>query len=182
MVAVPRQSEQYLLDAGCGRGGTAAYLQAGGWGQVTGIDLDADSIKEAAAAYPGIAFRACDIYQLEQQLEPGFALVTLFNVLYALDDQRRALGALARVARPAARLVILDYIDRRLTEGDEAGQLSQGFLPNPPKPAEIEDSLVDAGWQLESLVSIDERYERWYSQLVAKIEAKRGEIEALAGA
>ncbi|MCP4315878.1 MAG: class I SAM-dependent methyltransferase [Hyphomicrobiales bacterium] len=32
MADLPKDAGQELLDAGCGRGGTAAYLQAHGWG------------------------------------------------------------------------------------------------------------------------------------------------------
>src|SRR5882757_7145308 len=44
------------LDAGCGRGGTAAFVKKQGWADVTAFDIDAVSIAEARTNYPEIAF------------------------------------------------------------------------------------------------------------------------------
>ena len=54
---LPKSPAQKILDAGCGRGGTAAYLYRAGWGQVTGIDIEAESIDRAREALSRNFFR-----------------------------------------------------------------------------------------------------------------------------
>jgi SAM-dependent methyltransferase len=51
---LPKTPTQQVLDAGCGRGGTAAYIQRAGWGKVTGIDIEGESIQRGRDVYPEI--------------------------------------------------------------------------------------------------------------------------------
>jgi len=53
---LPKSRTQNVLDAGCGRGGTAAYVYHAGWGRVTGIDIEAESIVRARCRSPRIVF------------------------------------------------------------------------------------------------------------------------------
>jgi len=48
---IPKEPKGLLLDMGCGRGGTAHYVQGRCWGNVTGADIDADSIEYAVKKY-----------------------------------------------------------------------------------------------------------------------------------
>lgn len=98
LAAVPKKPDRLVLDAGCGRGGTADYMQRNGWGWVTGIDAEARSIAHAREAYPNVQFCVRDICEAGRQLTPSYEVVTLFDVLYALTDQTRALAALAAVS------------------------------------------------------------------------------------
>ena len=96
---VPKNPERAILDAGCGRGGTAAYMQRNRWGQVTGIDREPRSIAHARDTYP---------------------------------------------------------------------EVRQSTLPA-------------TGWEVRRAETITAHYERWYTNLVAKIGAKRAAIEDLVG-
>ena len=49
---IPKDPNRTLLDVGCGLGGTAAYLQNNGWGQVSGIDKDPQMIEHVQRHYP----------------------------------------------------------------------------------------------------------------------------------
>lgn len=180
LAKTPKDPARHLLDAGCGRGGTAAYMQAKGWGRVTGFDIDGDSVEGARAAYPDVTFFACDLLRLPERLGPDFALITLFNVLYAIPDQATALGALAAAAAPGAELLLFDYT---LPEGapDRQGESIRPFMPAPLKPDSLPGLLAGAGWALQDFEDITAAYIRWYQDLVAKIAAKRSAIEALAG-
>ena len=42
--ALPKDPDRQVLDLGRGRGGTAAYVQRHGWGRVTGVDIDAETL------------------------------------------------------------------------------------------------------------------------------------------
>src|SRR4051812_38590183 len=79
----PKRPEQLLLDVGCGRGGTANYVQAQGWGRVVGVDAEPDSIARAQQVYPAIEFRACDVVDAASVLDGPFDVIYLFNSFYA---------------------------------------------------------------------------------------------------
>ncbi len=177
---VPKRADQNLLDAGCGRGGTSAYLQQHGWGQVTGIDVEADSIAYACRTYPDVRFLVCDLHEIAGAVGREFNAICMFNVFYALPDHIAALRALRATALPGAALMIFDYVDRgsyrrRPTEGGH-------FLANPPLRSRLPETLTAGGWQERAIDDIDDDYRRWYVALVERIEAKRAAIEALAGA
>jgi SAM-dependent methyltransferase len=181
LAELAKDPERRILDAGCGRGGTAAYMQEHGWGRVTGIDIEPNSIAYASTTYPAARFECCDIGDVAKHVPDDFGLVTLFNVLYALPDQAAALRALASRAKPDARLMIFDYVDPgRYTEAPlRDGEIP--FLPNPPMLADLSELLQSGGWRLQSVTDLNDDFARWYAALVAKIEARREAIETLAG-
>ena len=179
---LPRDGERALLDAGCGRGGTADYMQKNGWGRVTGVDIEPDSIREAERAYPDIRFEAGDIADLGQRYAGYFDAVTMFNVLYAIPDHDRALSALAEAARPGATLVIFDYEDPGGYADHAIMEGGAGFLANPMAAARIADVLVDTGWSVTGRCDITDAYVGWYRRLVDRIRTRRADIEALAQA
>lgn len=181
MDAIPRDQDRHLLDAGCGRGGTAAYLHSHGWGQVTGADIDAPSIAEAQASYPGLNFINCDIRDVGQHVDNKFEVITLFNVLYAVPDQQNALRALACVAAASAVLAIFEYVNIGGYPVDALIDAGGPFLPHPPSASELKAMLAASGWEITSFRGVNDEYARWYVALVDKIKAKRAGIESLAG-
>jgi SAM-dependent methyltransferase len=182
MASVSRMSTQRILDAGCGRGGTAAYLQTHGWGSATGFDIEPKSIVYAQETYPDATFACCDIYDVAAHVPADFDVITLFNVLYALPDQSGALRALASRAKPKARLVLFDYVDLGGYRSAPLMDAGGPFLPQPPPKADLPSLLEAGGWRLASVDDLTADYARWYAALIAKIEAKRADIETLAGA
>ena len=46
--SIPKVSDRWMLDVGCGRGGSADYIRRNGWGHVEGIDRDAESLRLCA--------------------------------------------------------------------------------------------------------------------------------------
>jgi trans-aconitate methyltransferase len=72
---LPKREDQHCLDAGCGRGGTAALVQFNRWGQVTGLDIDAETISSAAAAYPDVKFAAADVTRAGELFPARFDLI-----------------------------------------------------------------------------------------------------------
>lgn len=181
MRTIPKERDQRILDAGCGRGGTAAYMQAHGWGQVTGVDIEPKSIDYARQTFPCLTFACCDIHDVAAHVPAQFDVATLFNVLYALPTQEVALRALASQANANARLVIFDYIDLGRYGDAPIMDAEQPFLPNPLKEADLPRILSEGGWRLRSAEDLTDDYARWYAALVAKIVAKRNAVEALAG-
>jgi SAM-dependent methyltransferase len=181
MAPVAKDAGRRILDAGCGRGGTAACMQAHGWGRVTGIDIEPMAIDYASAAYPQATFLHGDINEVAKRFEEAFDVVTMFNVFYALPDHAAALRALASVSAPGAQLVIFDYVDPGRYRDAPMMDGDIPFLPNPLPLAGLSERLARGGWRLQSVADLNADYVRWYAALVAKIEAKREPIEALAG-
>src|SRR5438874_1042531 len=77
-----KNTHRTILDAGCGLGGTANFIQQNGWGKVTGIDIEFDSIMYAKEVYPDIPFYQCDILDVYQKLNTKFDIICLFNTFY----------------------------------------------------------------------------------------------------
>lgn len=182
MAPVAQHRAQHILDAGCGRGGTAAFLQSHGWGGATGIDVEPQSIAYARETYPDVTFVCCDIYDVAVHVPGKFDVITMFNVLYALPDQPRALRALASRAETQAKLVLFDYVDLGGYADAPLMDAGRPFLPNPLPRADLGRLLDEGGWRLTSADDLTGDYGRWYEALVAKIEAKREAIEMLGGA
>jgi SAM-dependent methyltransferase len=181
MASVPQERTQRILDAGCGRGGTAAYLQSHGWGRATGIDIEPKSIAYARETYPEVTFDCCNIHDVAAYVPGEFDVITLFNVLYALPDQEGALRALASRAKTQAGLVLFDYVDLGGYRSAPLMDAGAPFLPNPPLKADLARILEEGGWRLRSVEDLTGDYARWYEALVAKIKAKREGIETLGG-
>jgi SAM-dependent methyltransferase len=179
---VPKHPRQSILDVGCGRGGTIAFLRRNGWGQIAaGIDRDGDSIEYARANYPGIQFEACDVLEVSRALARRFDVIYMLNAFYAFDAQREALAALRQVAQAGARLVIFDYSDLGGLARDPLVVNAGKIVPHPIEMSRIPDDLAVAGWKLDSAEEVNEQYRRWYGDLISRIERKRAEIVALGG-
>ena len=175
--SIPKNPEQWLLDVGCGRGGSADYLRRNGWGRVEGIDCDSDSIEYARATYPEIGFHVCNVLEVPRTVTRTFDVIYMLNAFYAFDHQRDALAGLRKVAKPGAALVIFDY-----TVGAKAGDTPNPMMPHAIRLSEIEAMLRDAGWEPGSVEDLNADYERWYAGFVERIQVKRGEIEKIGGA
>jgi SAM-dependent methyltransferase len=182
---LPRQPDQSVLDAGCGRAGTAAYVQQHAWGRVTGFDLDAESIAGAQIAYPDLRLFACDMLAAPPTIGPhqpaGFDVIYLLSAFYAFPDQSAALRALRSLARSGARLALLDYTD---ADGQFASSPpgSMRFRHwHPLHPSALHDDLAAADWRLDSVADLTPDFHRWYAAFLQKIAARRTLLDAQFG-
>jgi len=181
MASVTKVPSNLILDAGCGRGGTADYLRRGGWGAVVGIDIEPTSIEAARQTYPECEFIACDVVDVDKRLDKKVDVICMFNAFYCFRDQSRALAALAAVAKCDTQMIIFDHVDLGGYQDLPIMDSGEPFLPNPPKLSEIEEFLSESGWATIRVEEIHESYIRWYTSLVSKIEAKHDEIVELGG-
>src|SRR5260370_41105031 len=94
---VPKNADSWLLDVGCGRGGSAEYLRRRGWGRVEGIDRDSESIEYARATYPEIGFQVSDVLDVPRTVTRTFDVIYMLNAFYAFDRQSEALAELRNV-------------------------------------------------------------------------------------
>src|SRR5262245_42371048 len=145
---VPRRTDQLLLDVGCGRGGTAKYVQDHGWGKVVGLDSEADSIARARRVYPGIEYHACDVVDAGAVMGRKFDVVYASNSFYAVGNQPQALAVLAQLAKASGHLIIFDYTDRDGYDDKPLMFDGEPFIPYPVRLSAIGDTLQQAGWEL----------------------------------
>jgi ubiquinone/menaquinone biosynthesis C-methylase UbiE len=175
--SIPNDPDSWLLDVGCGRGGTADYLRSNGWGHVEGIDRDNESIEYARVTYPEVTFHVCDVIDVPRTVTRTFDVIYMLNAFYAFDRQREALAELRKVAKPAAQLVIFDY-----TVGAKAGDAPNPMMPHAIRLSEIATVLREAGWEPGAIEDLNAEYARWYATFVERIQLKRAEIEKIGGA
>ena len=170
---LPKNADTPCLDAGCGRGGTAHYVQSRDWARVTGVDIDAESIVGAAAKYPDVEFRAGDIVTVGGMFSARFDVIYALNAFYAFPDQAQALRALADAAAPGAALAIFDYVDLGGYSATEFARISDNAHWKPMKLGRMPEMLSANGWVFEKIVDLNAEYLRWYEGLVERFAARR---------
>ena len=173
---LPKREAQDCLDAGCGRGGTAALVQSEGWGRVTGLDIDAETISFAAAAYPAVKFVAADITSAGQSFPAAFEIIYAFNAFYAFPDQKAALTALRFAAKPDAKLCLFDYVDRGGFKETPFATKPETRLWRPLSLSSLHVELGETGWEWSECLEISERYQAWYAELVGRFADRRDEL------
>ncbi len=175
--SIPKNSEHWLLDVGCGRGGSADYFHRHGWGHVEGIDRDNESIEYARATYPQVGFHVCDVLDVPRTVARDFDIIYMLNAFYAFERQRDALAALRKVAKPGTQLVIFDY-----TVGEKSqGTVNPALMPHAIRLSEIAAMLREAGWEPGAIEDLNAEYVRWYAAFVERIRHKQAEIEKIGG-
>lgn len=90
-----------ILDAGCGAGGTMAYLSR--YGTVVGIDISEEMVEHCRKM--GLPAHRASVAKLPFE-DQSFDLALCLDVLEHLHDDRAALEELKRVVRPGGLLVL----------------------------------------------------------------------------
>jgi len=180
LASIPKDPSRPVLDAGCGLGGTADYVQRGGWGRVTGFDIDAVSIAKAQESFPECSFAACDVARAGSHWPEAFDLIYSFNACYAFPDQAEALRQLALCAKSGATLLIFDYTDpeNNFQEADFYKR-ETATTWKPLHPPAFEQWTIAAGWESVSYIDLTGEYIRWYADFVSRIALRRPEILTL---
>ena len=97
---------QTALDAGCGVGYFAEFLQQMGL-RVTAFDARPENVAEARRRYPGIDFRVADAEELRPHELGTFDLVLCFGLLYHLENPLRAMR---RLRAMTARVLLIESV------------------------------------------------------------------------
>jgi ubiquinone/menaquinone biosynthesis C-methylase UbiE len=172
--SLPKQADRQLLDLGCGRGGTADYVRRHGWGEVTAVDIDAETLAEAPKQYPSVNFVVDDATKIGSRWQAKFDLLYLFNSFYAFPDQLEALRQMRTVAKVGAQLAIFEYTDVH-GEFSKYANEQQSFW-QPINLLSFSESLRIAGWELQQTEDISAQYLLWYQQLCARFAARKADI------
>jgi ubiquinone/menaquinone biosynthesis C-methylase UbiE len=157
---------QRVLDVGCGTGvdlpDMLARVQPGG--SVTGIDISAQAIAEAARRFadePAISAEVADVQALPFA-DASFDACRADRTFQHLAQPQEALAEIRRVLRPGGRLVVLEMkseLDlpeaereapwtRRLAELFPSQAEWQGWLPLLLPPLLARTGFVDVGMQV----------------------------------
>ena len=165
-----------VLDAGCGGGGTAAWIQGHGYGAVAGIDIDAETVRLAGERHPQVQVVAGDLQRAGDVLSGPFSLIYSMTALYAVPDQRAALAQLGALAAPGAELRLLEYADPHGRFAAATSGRSSYAWWRPLDPRRIHELLAGTGWALADSRDLGLEFERWYVDLCARIAARREAI------
>ncbi|MGK5532713.1 methyltransferase domain-containing protein [Streptomyces sp. URMC 129] len=97
-----------VLEAGCGVGAQTARLVAGSPGaEIVAVDVSADSLAQARARVPGVAWCHADLFDLPFA-DASFDHVFVCFVLEHLTDPARALTGLRRLLRPGGTITVIE--------------------------------------------------------------------------
>jgi SAM-dependent methyltransferase len=181
MKHVPKCRDKVIVDAGCGRGGTAEYIRKNGWGRIIGFDIEPTSIETARRAYPNVEFHVSDVSDADATIKIKADVICMFNAFYCFPDQARALRSLRKIAKPDSKLVVFDHVDRGGYDSGALMDAGSPFLPNPLELTELPILLSANGWTMDVVDEVHSEYIRWYAGLVSRIELRRVDIVAFAG-
>ena len=163
---ISRLTGRRILDTGCGRGGTADFVQRNGWGKVVGIDIDDESIRYAQLIYPEVEFHVCDVVHAGEKFSQSFELIYLFNAFYAFQDRYAAMLSLRKAAASGARLCLFDYI----CSHSQVVLPEAGLRQKPPTLEECAAILHKSHWKLIKTENLDDKYIQWYRNFLDRLE------------
>ena len=181
MAPVAKRPNQVVLDVGCGCGGTAHYLANRGWGTVTGVDIDAENIASARAAYPAQTFVCANVSDLTTAWQGCADVICLFTAFYAFPDQARALAQMRAVAADDATLVMLDYTCPASNPRLETLRAKRTGSWQPLRLDRAPAMFAAAGWRVETTLDLTPQFDRWYGELVRRILSAEDAIVEHAG-
>lgn len=143
--AVPDLAGRRLFDIGCGSGGLIQYLAARGVGVAGACDAYPQSLALVRRRLP-VPLVLVDEGRLPP-LGPGHSLLSLFDVLEHLDDDREMLRFLHSVLAPAGVLLVTVPAHPFLfNERDELAQHRRRY-----RRSELGEKLREAGFQVRLL-------------------------------
>jgi SAM-dependent methyltransferase len=165
-----------LLDAGCGGGGTAAWVQRSGLGAATGLELDAETARMARERHPELLIVEGDMQRAGDVLWGPFDLIYSMTAIYAAPDLDSVFRRLGELAAPGAELRLLEYADPQ--GGFEAAAADRSTMSwwRPLAPRDLPRVLSAAGWASVSTRDLHPEFVFWYADLCRRIAARRDDI------
>jgi len=174
--------DRRILDAGCGGGGTAVWVQEHGYGTVTGMEIDADTVLLARERHPEVAVVEGDLQTAAGVLAGPFDLVYAMTALHAAPDQPAVFAQLGALAAPGAELRLLEYSDPHGRFAAATRGHPSWMRWRPLVPSALSGTLAAAGRSLVELQDLGPELTRWYEDLCLRIVAKQELIEREFGA
>ncbi len=182
MKLIQKNTQNQILDVGCGLGGTANYIEKQGYGKVTGIDIDPSVLHTAKELYSHVRFELCDAnsaHSFFSQLR--FNVIYSFNAFFCFKTQKNCLTGFSEIAENNADLLLFDYTSpgyftQKSPFCDRTKESSASTLFAPINLDRIERDLFEANWQLNTIINLDAKYRIWYQSLILKMEQAKNEL------
>jgi SAM-dependent methyltransferase len=174
---LPRDRSRRVLDLGCGLGGTATLIADRGYGHVSGVDVDPDTIAYAQHTYPAQSFYCASASEISKVVSGTFDSIVMFNSFYCFPDQAQALRECRALAHGGTEMRIFDYstptwnIRARMF----CEQYARGYW-RPVVLDEVDERFEQNGWRITSRRDVTNEYRMWYRKLLLMIAAKRERI------
>ena len=176
MNKIKKSPKQYLLDVGCGLGGTAGYLQNKGWGNITGVDIDRKAIDHAKKHYPGVEFIQCAADKVTRSLKIKFDVICLFNAYFCFSNQTQCLNDFSKIAKPNGILALFDYSSPNKYKGinpfhDEKNK--------PFSPINLKSAITDFsknGWKIIEMINLTNHYISWYQNAINNLKIMKNTL------
>lgn len=174
--SIEKNPSRKILDVGCGKGGTAKFIQDHGWGIVTGIDIEHESVEFARITYPDVSFYCSDVVDIDKLLTEKFDIICMFNAFYEFPDQAAALRTLRNIAHDETILIIFDYIDLSAGASSLIVRNDRTRTTSPIELSSFNEISIRNGWLKDSYEDLTEEYKLWYQTLLKKIEKNKDKI------
>ena len=164
-------SDHLIADLGCGRGGPGQWVTSATGARLLGIDFSAVALEQATARASSLGLRCSyrsgtfDLTGLESaSLDGAFSI----DVIWAIPDKRAGFAEVARILKPDARFVFIDW-ERDLSP------------PGYPLPVSDHRPLLQAaGLEVEKHMysqHADDLRRKFYEKMIARQEELLGEID-----
>jgi SAM-dependent methyltransferase len=108
-----------VLDVGCGTGYFIDHWLQRRARRVTGLDVTEVSVERLRNRFPEAEFVCADIAEPNVDVGGTFDLISIFDVLYHIVDDKRfeqAVKNLSRLCHPGSRVIITDMFGKRTVE------------------------------------------------------------------
>jgi SAM-dependent methyltransferase len=176
---LPRDRSRRVLDLGCGLGGTAALIAEGGYGHVSGVDVDPETIAYARLTYPEQSFYCVSASEMSSVVGGPFDAIVMFNSLYGFPDQEQALRECRALAHAGTEMRIFEYSTPSWTA--QAREFCARYARGYWRPIVLDEAdacFERNGWRITSRRDLTHEYRVWYRGFRSTIEARRERIVA----
>jgi SAM-dependent methyltransferase len=138
-----------ICDLGCGPGQIARYLHRQGV-ETLGVDLSPRMVAEAQQLNPEIHFHQGDMLSLPDEDNSWGGIAAFYCIIHIPREQiAEALREMKRVLKPGGVLLVTFHIGQEIKHLDEWWEKPVNLDFAFYEPAEMEDWLHEAGYELE---------------------------------
>lgn len=109
-----------IADLGCGCGHTTEFLKNSGAGELIGIDLSPEMIRQASQANEDIKFEVGNMLALKTKAEEFAAVLAFYSIIhFTLEELERAFAEIHRVLKPSGQFLFSFHAGNEETHLDE---------------------------------------------------------------
>jgi SAM-dependent methyltransferase len=165
-----------ICDLGCGPGQIARYLHRQGV-DVLGVDLSPRMVAEAQRLNPEIHFHQGDMLALPDADQSWGGIAAFYCIIHIPREQIvAALQEMKRVLKPGGVLLVTFHIGQEIKHLDEWWEKPVNLDFAFYEPAEMENWLQEAGYELEETLVREPNPEVEVATIRAYVFAKKPKI------